>query len=31
VTATDLLVDGGIDALAAFAEPWPMGGDVSEL
>jgi len=31
VTATDLLVDGGIDALAAFAEPWPMGGDVTEL
>jgi NAD(P)-dependent dehydrogenase (short-subunit alcohol dehydrogenase family) len=24
VTATDLLVDGGIDALAAFADPWPM-------
>lgn len=24
VTATDLLVDGGIDALAAFADPWPL-------
>lgn len=26
VTATDLLVDGGIDALGAFAEPWPLEG-----